>query len=120
MIAMESRCVGCATRAADCSWSRRGDLGRRHGGGDCCPACVHPQSAESWCSAVEALADDPDAVWPEDVLTEAEWNRGWFDRQVIQGRMKPEERPTVECCVGGGDHSGNWCLCGGAASTEGP
>lgn len=45
--------------------------------------------------------NDPDRIWPEDVLTEAEWNRGWFDRQVIQGRMRPEDRAGVDQEFGG-------------------
>lgn len=45
--------------------------------------------------------DDPDRIWPEDVLTEDEWERGWFDRQVIAGRRRPEDRVNVAREFGG-------------------
>lgn len=49
---------------------------------------------------LRALAD-PDRIWPEDVLTEEEWNRGWFDRQVIAGRRRPDDRVNVDRAFGG-------------------
>lgn len=45
--------------------------------------------------------NDPDRIWPEDVLSEEEWHRGWFDRQVIQGRLRPEDRAFVDREFGG-------------------
>lgn len=56
---------------------------------------------DEWLDYTLRALDDPDRIWPEDVLTEDEWNRGWFDRQVIQGRLRPEDRASVEREFGG-------------------
>lgn len=56
---------------------------------------------EQWRDYTLRALDDPDRIWPEDVLTEDEWHRGWFDRQVIQGRLRPEDRASVEREFGG-------------------
>jgi hypothetical protein len=55
------------------------------------------QFAEYWLAAL----DDPDRIWPEDVLTDDEWNRGWFDREVIAGRRTEEERINWPPGLGG-------------------
>jgi hypothetical protein len=49
----------------------------------------------------ERALDDPDRIWPEDVLTDDEWNQGWFDRQVIAGLKTEAERVTVAPWFGG-------------------
>lgn len=38
------------------------------------------------------MTHDYGDLWPEDVLTEAEWESGWFDRQVIAGKRQEWER----------------------------
>jgi hypothetical protein len=40
-------------------------------------------------------------MWPDDILTEEEWERGWFDRQVLAGRLQPWERAIVSRWLGG-------------------
>jgi hypothetical protein len=40
-------------------------------------------------------------LWPEDLLTEAEREASWFDRQVIQGRLRPEDRDRYPRFAGG-------------------
>lgn len=42
-----------------------------------------------------------DDLWPEDMLTAAEWAAAWFDRQVIAGRRQEWERALVPRCFGG-------------------
>ena len=59
-------------------------------------------TADEFIDYWERALDDPERIWPEDILTEAEWNQGWFDRQVIAGRMRPEDRATVPVEFGGG------------------
>lgn len=56
----------------------------------------------AWCSSGpdEAPAGMPD-LWPEDVLTEAEWEAGWFDRQVTLGRLRSEDSADYLRCFGG-------------------
>ncbi len=56
---------------------------------------------EEWRDHIQRALDDPDRIWPEDVLSEAEWNRGWFDRQLILGRLRPEDRANVDRDLGG-------------------
>lgn len=58
-------------------------------------------TGEQWRDYIMQAVDDPDRIWPEDVLSEEEWHLGWFDRQVILGRMRPEDRGTVEREFGG-------------------
>jgi hypothetical protein len=40
-------------------------------------------------------------IWPEDVLTEAEWEAGWLDRQIIAGRRTEADRATTPRWLGG-------------------
>lgn len=40
-------------------------------------------------------------IWPEDVLSEAEWESGWLDRQIIAGRRTEADRPTTPQWLGG-------------------
>ncbi len=40
-------------------------------------------------------------IWPEDLLTEAEWEAGWFDRQIIAGRRTEADRATTPRWMGG-------------------
>lgn len=49
----------------------------------------------------ERALDDPDRIWPEDVLTEAEWATGWLDRQIIMGRRTEADRATTPGSLGG-------------------
>jgi hypothetical protein len=42
-----------------------------------------------------------DDLWPEDVLTEAEWESGWFDRKLIAGEIQEWERAIVPREFGG-------------------
>jgi hypothetical protein len=54
---------------------------------------------------VSSGPDEPPAgmpdLWPEDVLSEGEWEAGWFDRQVAQGRLEPGSRGDYPRCFGG-------------------
>lgn len=45
--------------------------------------------------------DDPDKLWPEDVISEEEWERGWFDRQVLTGRRTEAQRQLYPPAFGG-------------------
>lgn len=58
-------------------------------------------NSSEFCEYWERALDDPDRIWPEDVLTEAEWELGWFDRQVIAGRKTEADRASVERWLGG-------------------
>lgn len=58
-------------------------------------------NAEEFCEYWELALDDPDRIWPEDVLTAEEWERGWFDRQVIAGRLTEVDRATTHTSLGG-------------------
>lgn len=51
--------------------------------------------------ALMDLIADPDAVWPEDALSEDEWMAGWFDRQLIMGRLIEAQRPFYDQSFGG-------------------
>lgn len=53
--------------------------------------------AETW----QRRLNDPDYLWPEDVITEEEWERGWFDRQLIAGRRRPKDRANTPIEFGG-------------------
>lgn len=60
-----------------------------------------PVTREEFADYWQRALDDPDRIWPEDVLTDEEWNRGWFDRQVIAGKLRPEDAATVTVEFGG-------------------
>lgn len=49
----------------------------------------------------EELARNLVPIWPEDVLTEAEWEAGWLDRQIIAGRLTEADRASTEAWLGG-------------------
>jgi hypothetical protein len=45
--------------------------------------------------------DDPHKIWPEDVLAEEGWQRGWFARKVLEGRLIEAMREFYPTDVGG-------------------
>jgi hypothetical protein len=49
----------------------------------------------------EEMVRDLVPIWPEDVLTEAEWEAGWLDRQIIAGRCSEADRATTPSWLGG-------------------
>lgn len=58
-------------------------------------------NGEEFCEYWERALDDPDRIWPEDVLTEDEWQRGWLDRQIILGNRTEADRATTDASLGG-------------------
>lgn len=50
-----------------------------------------------WSLALE----DSDRVWPEDVLSDAEWEAGWLDRRIIAGRATEADRAATPRELGG-------------------
>jgi hypothetical protein len=54
-----------------------------------------------WLAAGNPPPVEPAELWPDDVLTDEEWERGWFDRQVLQGAKQPWERSITPRCFGG-------------------
>jgi hypothetical protein len=58
-------------------------------------------SAEEFVEHWHGALEDPDHFWPEDHITEAEWSKGWFDREVIAGRRNEEERINWPPGLGG-------------------
>lgn len=58
-------------------------------------------NAEEFIEHWQRELDDPDRVWPEDVLTDAEWEAGWFDRQLIMGKRTEADRATTPKWLGG-------------------
>lgn len=59
-------------------------------------------NSEEFIEYWQAALDDPDRIWPEDVLTDEEWKLGWFDRQVIMGKLREEDRCDYPAHLGGG------------------
>lgn len=52
---------------------------------------------EHWTGALA----DPDRIWPEDVLSEGEWEAGWLDRQILAGRRADADRAITPKSLGG-------------------
>lgn len=46
-----------------------------------------PDRIPDWLACDEEPPTEPLELWPEDVLTEAEWDSAWFDRQLANGRI---------------------------------
>jgi hypothetical protein len=40
-------------------------------------------------SSLDRPPDDLEELWPDDVLTEQEWERGWFNRKLVSGEVQP-------------------------------
>jgi hypothetical protein len=47
------------------------------------------------------VTDEQRMLWPEDALTYEEWAQGWFDRQVIAGRLPYTDRSITPRAFGG-------------------
>lgn len=45
-----------------------------------------PDRVPDWLANGEQPPLEPPELWPEDVLTEAEWDAAWFDRQLANGQ----------------------------------
>jgi hypothetical protein len=58
-------------------------------------------NSEEFIEYWQRALDNPDRIWPEDVLTEAEWKAGWFDRQIIMGKLTEADRATTPRWLGG-------------------
>lgn len=80
-----------------------------------CPDQIPADLAEgAWSTSAP---DDPPAgmgpdLWPEDVLSDTEWNRGWFARKVLAGELDPDAAATIPEAVGGTmpNPSGRWMV----------
>jgi hypothetical protein len=60
-----------------------------------------PDRIPDWVVTGDDPPVEPAEMWPDDILTEEEWERGWFDRQVLAGRLQPWERAIVSRWLGG-------------------
>lgn len=59
-----------------------------------------PDRVPDWLATGECPVVVTD-LWPEDVLSEEEWDRGWFDRKLIAGEVQEWERAVVPRWFGG-------------------
>ena len=60
-----------------------------------------PDRIPDWVLAGEDPPTEPAELWPDQVLSDDEWYRGWFDRKLARGEIQPWERAITPRWLGG-------------------